>query len=77
MESADTTPFFYNIYVSEEDYSVFYISFIFVEESNKPDVFNEIVGAIAFDNYVNGKGLKQKFEEVHNMVDSLSQKGRD
>ena len=55
LESADTTPFFYNIYVSEEDYSVFYISFIFVEESNKPDVFNEIVGAIAFDDYVNPK----------------------
>ncbi|MBQ8245753.1 MAG: hypothetical protein IJZ42_01295 [Lachnospiraceae bacterium] len=55
LESADATPFFYTIYVSEEDYSVFYISFIFVEENNKPDVFNEIVGAIAFDNYVNPK----------------------
>ena len=55
LESADTTPFFYNIYVSEEDCSVFYISFIFVEENNKLDVFNEIVGAIAFDDYVNPK----------------------
>ena len=65
LESADTTPFFYNIYVSEENYSVFYISFIFVEESNKTDVFNEIIGAIAFDDYVNPK------EDTYNEAISL------
>ena len=65
LKSADATPFFYNIYVSEEDYSVFYISFIFAEESNKPDVFNEIVEAIAFDDYVNPK------EDTYNEAISL------
>ena len=40
-------------------------------------IFESFKDYEAFDNYVNGKGLKQKFEEVHNMVDSLSQKGRD
>lgn len=40
-------------------------------------IFESFKDYEAFDNYVNGKGLKQKFEEVHNMVDSLSQKGRE
>ena len=76
LESADATPFFYNIYVSEEDYSVFYISFIFVEESNEPDVFNEIVWEIAFEDYVNPK--EGKYNEAISLmsagkyVDALS-----
>lgn len=55
LESSDATPFFYNIYVTEIDDSVFYVSFIFIEESNKTDIFDEIIGAMAFDEYVNPK----------------------
>ncbi len=67
VEGNDGTPFFYNIFATEADYSVFYITFIFVEKSNKTGVFEEIVGAVAFDDYVNPK------EEAYNeALDLLS-----
>ena len=44
-----------NVYVTECESSVFEIYFRSVPESTNPVIFDEIVGAIAFDDYVNPK----------------------
>ena len=44
-----------NVYVTESESSVFEIYFRSVPESTNPVIFDEIVGAIAFDDYVNPK----------------------
>ena len=44
-----------NVYVTESESSVFEVYFRSVPESTNPAIFDEIVGAIAFDDYVNPK----------------------
>ena len=44
-----------NVYVTESESSVFEVYFRSVPESTNPVIFDEIVGAIAFDDYVNPK----------------------
>lgn len=44
-----------NVYVTERESSVFEIYFRSVPESTNPVIFDEIVGAFAFDSYVNPK----------------------
>ena len=55
LDSNDGTPFFCNVYITEQDQSVFYVVFSFVEESNIVSVYEEIIAEIAFDEYVNPK----------------------
>lgn len=54
-----------NVYVTESESSVFEIYFRSVPESTNPVIFDEIVGTIAFDDYVNPK------EEAYNEALSL------
>ena len=44
-----------NVYITESESSVFEVYFRSVPESTNPVIFDEIVGAIAFDDYVNPK----------------------
>ena len=44
-----------NVYITESESSVFEIYFRSVAESTNPVIFDEIVGTIAFDDYVNPK----------------------
>lgn len=55
LDSNDGTPFFCNVYITEQNHSVFYIVFSFVEESNIVSVYEEIIAEIAFEEYVNPK----------------------
>lgn len=55
LDSNDGTPFFCNVYITEQNHSVFYIIFSFVEESNIVSVYEEIIAEIAFEEYVNPK----------------------
>lgn len=59
-----------NVYVTEIDASVFMIYFRSLPESNKPAVFEEIVSAIAFDEYVNPK------EDAYNEAIDLMAAGK-
>lgn len=55
LDSNDGTPLFCNVYITEQNQSVFYIVFSFVEESNIVSVYEKIIAEIAFDEYVNPK----------------------
>lgn len=55
LDSNDGTPFFCNVYITEQNHSVFYIIFSFVEESNIVSVYEEIIAEVAFEEYVNPK----------------------
>lgn len=59
-----------NVYVTESESSVFEIYFRSVPESTNPVIFDEIVGAIAFDDYVNPK------EDTYNEALSLMSDGK-
>ncbi len=67
-DQIDGIKYCYNIYVTEKNSSVFFAYFMFEEESNKTNVFDEIVGAIAFDDYVNPK--EEAYNEAVNLIAS-------
>lgn len=59
-----------NVYVTESESSVFEVYFRSVPESTNPVIFDEIVGAIAFEDYVNPK------EGTYNEAISLMSAGK-
>ncbi|MGM9592099.1 MAG: hypothetical protein ACI3VK_05215 [Oscillospiraceae bacterium] len=69
-EEIDDNVYYCNVYVTERNSSVFFVCFMSKEENNVIDVFEEIVDAVDFENYVNPR------EDIYNNAIALMGEGK-